>query len=286
VRAVLLAAALACLGAAASAQTPALSCEGHAEQGGFLVCRTEPRAALYVDGALMGAADEQGYVLVGFDRDAPARTYLETRAGGKVLGVLDTEIAPQTYVVQRVDGLPPETVTPTEPEILARIKREQAIKAHGFASRADGLGFVEPWIWPVEGRVSGPWGNQRVLNGVPAAPHMGFDIAAPTGYPVRAPASGVVALAEPDMFYEGGLVFIDHGQGLISMYLHMSRLDVKAGDVVVQGQIIGAVGAKGRATGSHLCWRMKWRDRNLDPALVPAMPLKPLTLAGAPRPPR
>jgi murein DD-endopeptidase MepM/ murein hydrolase activator NlpD len=128
--------------------------------------------------------------------------------------------------------------------------------------------------------MSGAWGNQRVLNGVPATPHMGFDIAAPAGTPIKAPASGTVSLAESDLHYEGGLVFIDHGQGLISMYLHMSRVDVKPGDVVVQGQTIGAVGAKGRATGPHLCWRMKWRDRYLNPAIVPAMALKPLTIAG------
>jgi len=116
--------------------------------------------------------------------------------------------------------------------------------------------------------VSGTWGNQRVLNGVPASPHFGYDIAVPAGTPIRAPAEGVVTLAQPDMHYEGGLVFIDHGQGLITMYLHMSRLDVGVGDTVEQGQIIGAVGSSGRATGPHLCWRMKWRERQLDPSVA------------------
>jgi murein DD-endopeptidase MepM/ murein hydrolase activator NlpD len=149
-----------------------------------------------------------------------------------------------------------------------RIQREAALKAEGFASIAPLEGWLDGFIQPIEGRVSGRWGNQRVLNGVPASPHFGYDIAAPEGTPIRAPASGVVTLANPDMHYEGGLVFIDHGQGLITMYLHMSRLDVAEGDTVEQGQVIGAVGARGRATGPHLCWRMKWRERQLDPSVA------------------
>jgi murein DD-endopeptidase MepM/ murein hydrolase activator NlpD len=265
---------------AAAPEVPVMACAGHAEQGGYLVCSAAPGADIFLDGKAITKADDQGHAVVGFDRDAPGFAHLEARVASQVIGTADFTITPQTYDVQRVDGLPQSTVTPTDPALLERIRREVAIKGKGFASRAAVSGFIEPWIWPIDGRMSGAWGNQRVLNGVPASPHMGFDIAAPTGTPIKAPASGVVSLAEPDLHYEGGLVFIDHGQGLISMYLHMSRLDVKAGDVVVQGQVIGAVGAKGRATGPHLCWRMKWRDRNLDPALMPETELKPLTIAG------
>jgi murein DD-endopeptidase MepM/ murein hydrolase activator NlpD len=258
----------------------ALACDGHFIQGGFVVCKAAPGAQIFADGADMGRADANGEAVVGFDRDAPATTRIEVRKGARVLAGSDFAVAPQTYVVQRVDGLPQDTVTPTDPALLARIKREVALKNVGLSSRANASGFKEPWIWPVAGRMSGAWGNQRILNGTPVTPHMGFDIAAPTGTPIKAPASGVVTLAQSDMHYEGGLIFIDHGQGLISMYLHMSRVDVKVGDVVVQGQVIGAVGAKGRATGPHLCWRMKWRNRYLDPALVPATPLPSPVLPG------
>jgi murein DD-endopeptidase MepM/ murein hydrolase activator NlpD len=103
------------------------------------------------------------------------------------------------------------------------------------------------------------------LNGVPARPHYGVDLAAPRGTPIVAPAGGLVSFAETGLHFEGGLIMIDHGQGLVSAYLHLSRLDVVAGQSVSQGQVIGAVGAEGRATGPHLCWRMKWRDRNLNP---------------------
>jgi murein DD-endopeptidase MepM/ murein hydrolase activator NlpD len=279
----LIAAAFLCAGAAAPAPKlapAALPCGGHFMQGGFVVCKTTPGAQIFVDGTEMTRADASGDAVVGFDRDATSSTRIEARSGARVIAAADFAVTPQTYVVQRVDGLPQNTVTPEDPALLARIKREAAMKNVGLSSRAPASGFNEPWIWPLDGRVSGPWGNQRVLNGVPASPHMGFDIAAPTGTPIKAPASGVVTLAQSDMHYEGGLIFIDHGQGLISMYLHMSRLDVKAGDIVVRGQVIGAVGAKGRATGPHLCWRMKWRNRYLDPALVPAMALKTPSLPG------
>jgi murein DD-endopeptidase MepM/ murein hydrolase activator NlpD len=191
-------------------------------------------------------------------------------------------IVPREFSIQRVDGLPPQTVTPTDPAIVARIARERVIKNRGFASRAQTQGWLDGFIWPVEGHISGSWGNQRILNGEPRQPHYGVDIAMPAGTPIRAPAGGVVALAEPDLYLEGGLVLIDHGQGLISMYLHMSRLDVATGDAVAQGQVIGAVGARGRATGAHLCWRLKWRDRNLDPALaILALAQARATLGGA-----
>jgi murein DD-endopeptidase MepM/ murein hydrolase activator NlpD len=263
---------------------PPLSCAGRYEQGGFIICNAPAGTSFYVDGTAIASADQQGKAIIGFDRDAKPIARIEARAGAVVIGASDAIIKPQTYNIQRVDGLPQNTVTPSDPALLERIRREAAIKAKGFASRVEAYGYQEPWIWPIDGRLSGAWGNQRVLNGVPASPHMGVDIAAPSGTPIKAPASGVVSLAQPDLHYEGGLVMIDHGQGLVSLYLHMSRLDVKAGDVVVRGQVIGAVGAKGRATGPHLCWRMKWRDRNLDPALMPAEALKPLIIPAPSRP--
>jgi murein DD-endopeptidase MepM/ murein hydrolase activator NlpD len=246
-----------------------LNCAGAMTQGGVVLCRTLPGAAIYVDGVASGEADTQGWAVIGFNREHGADGRVEARARGQTVDASYT-IAPRQFDIQRVDGLPQQTVTPTDPQVLARIQREAALKQDGFASIAPLEGFLDGFINPIEGggRVSGTWGNQRVLNGVPASPHFGYDIAAPTGTPIRAPAAGVVTLAQPDMHYEGGLVFIDHGQGLITMYLHMSRLDVHAGDQVTQGQVIGAVGSSGRATGPHLCWRMKWRERQLDPSLA------------------
>lgn len=257
----------------ASAPSPAptsltLRCAGAFTQGGVGLCRTLPGAAIYVDGVASGDADAQGWAVIGFPRDHGAEGRIEARSGGRSVAQ-DVAVASRSFDIQRVDGLPQDTVTPTDPALLERIRREAALKAQSLTSVAPLEGWLEGFIIPVEGGVvSGRWGNQRVLNGTPSTPHFGYDIAAPVGTPIRAPASGVVALAQPDMHYEGGLIFIDHGEGLITMYLHMSRLDVHVGDHVTQGQVIGAVGARGRATGPHLCWRMKWRDRQLDPSVA------------------
>jgi len=248
--------------------TLSITCAGAFTQGGIALCRTLPGAQLTIDGADAGGADRDGWAVIGFTREHGATA----RVAASVQGASVSEtyaIAPRAFDIQRVDGLPPQTVTPTDPAVLARIQREAGLKREGWASFADIEGWLDGFIRPVEGgRVSGTWGNQRVLNGVPASPHFGYDIAVPTGTPIRAPASGIVTLAQPDMHYEGGLVFIDHGQGLITMYLHMSRIDVAVGDTLEQGQVIGAVGSSGRATGPHLCWRMKWRERQLDPSVA------------------
>ncbi|MGE0045530.1 MAG: M23 family metallopeptidase [Hyphomonadaceae bacterium] len=247
--------------------TLSLNCAGAFAQGGVALCRTLPGARIVVDGTDRGAASSEGWAVIGFDRDAPREAIVEARAGGETARQTFA-ILPREFSIQRVDGLPPQTVSPTDPAVVARIARERTIKNRGFSSRADAQGWLDSFIWPVEGRISGSWGNQRVLNGEPRSPHYGVDIAMPAGTAIRAPAGGVVSLAEPDLYLEGGLVLIDHGQGLISMYLHMSRLDVREGDRVTQGQVIGAVGARGRATGPHLCWRMRWRDRQVDPSLA------------------
>jgi len=110
------------------------------------------------------------------------------------------------------------------------------------------------------------------LNGDPKRPHFGVDLAAPKGTPILAPADGIVSLASTEMYFEGSLIMIDHGQGLISYYLHNETVDVEVGQRVTQGQQIGTVGSRGRSTGPHLCWRLKWRGRNLDPELLTEWP--------------
>ena len=245
----------------------ALACEGALTQGGVALCRTTPGAEIFIEGEAAGQADANGWAVIGFTRESPSSLRVEARHDGRA-DEITLAIGDREFDVQRVDGLPQQTVTPTEPEVLARIQREAALKNSAFASLAPVEGFLDRFILPVNGIVSGHWGNQRILNGVPSSPHFGYDIAAPEGTPIVAPAGGVVVLAEPDMHYEGGLVFIDHGQGLISMYLHMSRVDVHVGDTVAQGQTLGAVGARGRATGPHLCWRLRWRGRQLDPSIA------------------
>jgi murein DD-endopeptidase MepM/ murein hydrolase activator NlpD len=194
-------------------------------------------------------------------------------------------IAPRQYAVQRIEGLPPAMVTPP-PETLARIKAEQEKINQARATVIREALYAAGFTWPVTGPISGVYGSQRILNGQPRAPHMGVDIAAPGRTPVRAPADGVITLAESDLYYTGGTIILDHGLGLSSIFLHMSRIEAHVGERVRQGDEIGQVGATGRATGPHLHWGMNWQDAKLDPALlVPPMPAAAATVkAGAPPP--
>lgn len=247
---------------------PDLGLSGRFIQGGHVIGRTWPRALVFVDGEALTTASAEGVFVVGFDRDGPASVELEVRSGARsVRRRLD--IAQGTFPSSRIDGLPPDTIEPTDPVLLARIQQEVAIKTEAFASRIDADHFRDGFAWPLDSyRVTSLWGAQRILNGTPARPHYGIDLAAPAGSPIHAPAAGRVALARAGMHFEGGLTLIDHGQGLITAYLHQSHQDVETGQDVMRGQLIGRVGMTGRATGPHLCWRMKWRDRNCDPSLL------------------
>jgi murein DD-endopeptidase MepM/ murein hydrolase activator NlpD len=266
-RRVVLGAALAAP-ATAWAATPELKLAGHRVQGGALIGRTRPGATYSLDGEPLGEAGRRGYFVVGFDRDAPPQASLAV-SKGKWRKVQDLTIASGEFDVQVIDGLPQDQVTPEDPELLARIAAQAERKAKGFASQDPGESFKDGFIMPVQAtRQSSRFGGQRILNGVPNRPHYGADLAAPVGAPIRAPAAGLVSFAETGMHFEGGLILIDHGQGLVTAYLHQSRVVVATGDRVKRGQLIGEVGQEGRATGPHLCWRMKWRGRNMDPTLL------------------
>ncbi len=256
----------------AFASDDALSLNGRWVQGGFAMGRTWPRALIFVDGEALTTASANGLFVIGFDRDAAAGIEIESRPPpGVALAPARRTLAiqPGQFPASAINGLPPATIAPSDPALLARIRQEVALKAAGFASRIDGDDFRDGFAWPLDNyRVTSLWGSQRILNGTPARPHYGIDLAAPQGTPIRAPAAGTVTFARPGMHFEGGLVLIDHGQGLITAYLHQSRIDVVAGQRISRGQTLGQVGMTGRATGPHLCWRMKWRDRNLDPSLM------------------
>jgi murein DD-endopeptidase MepM/ murein hydrolase activator NlpD len=254
--------------------TLSLALAGKLVQSGYAIGRTDPRAQILIDGQPVGDASAEGVFVIGFDRDAPAICALEARTpSASVERAL--VVAPIAYDVQRIDGLPQDQVTPTDPALLARIAEEAKRKAVGFASDIDFDGFRGGFSLPLpEGSFhqSARFGGQRILNGVPERPHYGSDLAAPVGTPVMAPADGQVSFAETGLHYEGALILIDHGQGLVSAYLHLSKVDVRAGDHVARGDLIGAVGKEGRATGPHLCWRMKWRGRNMDPMQMVGTP--------------
>ncbi|MDQ3206037.1 MAG: M23 family metallopeptidase, partial [Pseudomonadota bacterium] len=161
----------------------------------------------------------------------------------------------------------PATVSPP-PALAARIAREQAQVSAARERNDPRADFAQAFVWPVQGRISGRFGNHRVYNGTPGSAHSGMDIAAATGTEVQAPAAGVVTFAAPDLYLTGGTLLLDHGHGISSNFLHLSRLDVQVGDRLEQGEVLGAVGATGRATGPHLHWGMSWFGVRIDPLLV------------------
>lgn len=175
-------------------------------------------------------------------------------------------VTARDWPIEQVDGVPAGTVDPP-PAIARRIAHEQALVAAARTRDDARTGFTQDFTWPVNGRISGRFGNQRIYNGTPGPAHSGMDIAAPDGTPVKAPAAGLVTFAG-DLYLTGGTILLDHGHGVSSNFLHLSRMDVKAGDAVEQGQVLGAVGATGRATGPHLHWGMNWFDVRIDPLLV------------------
>lgn len=241
---------------------------GPVTQGSLVVGRTAPGATATLDGEALRVAPD-GVFAMGFDRDqGPKATLVVTLPDGTV-ETKSLAVAARTWQIQRIEGIPPKYVSPP-PGDLARIKREVAMKAAARPDDTAETWFAGRFIWPAKGVISGVFGSQRIYNGTPKNPHYGVDVAAPVGAPIVAPADGIVRLAEPDMYFEGGLVFIDHGQGVISMMMHMSRIDVKAGQRVHRGEVIGAVGRTGRATGPHLHWGMVWRKAHIDPSLLVA----------------
>jgi len=245
--------------------------DGRLMQGAMIIGDTAPGAQVDLDGIPVMVDREGGFVF-GFDRDYPENAELKVTFADGSTETWALTVAQRDYDIQRIDGLPDAKVTPRTPEQIAHIQRDQALKRKAREITHTGRWYRQTFIWPATGRISGVYGSQRVLNGQPRRPHYGVDVAAPEGTPVRAPAGGVIRLAQTDMYFEGGLIFLDHGHGLESAFLHLSDVYVQAGDRVSQGEPIGEIGATGRATGPHLHWSIRWAGQQLDPALlVPPM---------------
>jgi murein DD-endopeptidase MepM/ murein hydrolase activator NlpD len=272
----LLASALlwACATTAADLPQGAIEVRGEWRQGEMILGRVGPGITVTFNGRPLRLSGDGEFVL-GLDRDEPAKAELAFTLPGGAIERRHYAVAPRTYDVQRIDGLPPAQVTPP-PEAQKRIAEDVRQVREARLRDTERTDFLRSFIWPCVGPISGVYGSQRILNGVPKQPHYGVDVAVPVGTKVVAPAGGVVTLAVPDMYYTGGTLMIDHGHGLVSAFLHLSKLRVKHGDTVKQGDVIAEVGATGRVTGPHLDWRISWFDARIDPQrLVPPMPNAP-----------
>jgi murein DD-endopeptidase MepM/ murein hydrolase activator NlpD len=243
-------------------------------QGGLAVGHVAPGTSVTFDERKLRVSSD-GLFVLGFSRDVgrTATLTLISRDGTREMQTLT--IAPRKFDIQRIDGLPERQVTPN-PADLERIKQDNALVAAARLHDGTEALFRRGFIWPVTGPISGIYGSQRILNGQPRSPHWGVDIAAAPGSPIVATADAVVTMVHQDMFLTGKTVLLDHGFGVNSVYFHMSEITVTEGERVKQGQVIGKVGATGRATGPHLHWGLNLFDVRLDPALVvPPMPKSP-----------
>lgn len=265
-----LAAALPALLATTSVATAAVAAAlpERVQQGQLILARAEPGSHVTV-GEREARVDADGRYVFGIERDAPETLVVTIRSPKGKTEEHRLAVTQRAYKIERVDGLPQHTVTP-DPELAKRIAEEQARVAEARKRDDDRDDYAHGFARPAQGRISGVYGSQRIDNGVPKAPHYGLDIAVPTGTPVKAPADGVVTFAADDLVLTGGTILIDHGHGLTSSFLHLSRVDVKVGDRVKQGKVFAAAGATGRASGPHVHWGFNWFDVRLDPALLPA----------------
>ena len=234
-------------------------------QGHFIIGKTEPNFSVFIDKKKVKVSKD-GYFVFGLDRDRKYDINITKIKDGKK-EIFTKKVLKRKYKIQRIDGLPKSKVTPPE-SVYKRIKEENNKIGEARAINSDLPFFKNQFIMPVKGIISGVYGSQRILNGKPKWPHYGIDIAAKKGTKIKSSATGVVTMAETDLYYTGGTIIMDHGHGISTIYSHLATLNVQVGDEVLQGDIIGTVGSTGRSTGPHLDFRVNWFQTRLDPMSV------------------
>lgn len=235
---------------------------GKLAQGEILVGRAAPGEVVFKQNQIR--ISEQGDFLIAFGRDDAAAQQITFLNSENKPQTIDLKIEPTAWDVQNIKGVPPRKVTPSNAD-LKDIETERKLVIHGQKNDSEKALWKKGFIKPVEGRISGQFGGQRIMNGVKRNPHAGMDIAAPEGTPVKASSDGIVTLAAPDLFYSGNVVILDHGYGLHTIYAHLKEMHVKQGDTVKQDDIIGLVGKTGRATGPHLHWGASLNGTKFNP---------------------
>tara|TARA_S200000501_G_scaffold14290_1_gene12625 strand:- start:273 stop:1070 length:798 start_codon:yes stop_codon:yes gene_type:complete len=245
--------------------TLAVEFNGKFIQGHFIVGQTENKSKIFIDKKEIKVSKD-GYFVFGIDRDRKLDLVITKVLDGKKERIVK-KIYKRKYQIQRIDGLDEKKVTPPE-EVYNRIKEENNRIGKARAKNSDLVFFKNQFIMPVKGIVTGVYGSQRILNGKPKWPHYGIDIAAEKGTKIKSSGSGVVTMAEDDLYYTGGTIIMDHGHGISTIYSHLEEVMVNVGDEINQGNVIGTVGSTGRSTGPHLDFRVNWFQTRLDPMTI------------------
>lgn len=252
--------------APAPIQADFLFLAGELTQGGFVRGQVPTGTTSVTLGERRVAVAEDGMFFAAFDRDSPASVTLTAMLENGETVREELTLSQRTWQRQNLNI----ARRPGGPSASFMARRQPQIDAINAAraKQTGAQGWRQDFIWPVKGRISSPFGVQRFYRGEKAGYHRGIDIAPGNGVPFVAPADGVVVLAGTDYIFEGGLIIIDHGAGLNSAFLHASRIVVKVGDEVRQGQHIGNVGSTGRSTGPHLDWGLWWNGARFDGRLL------------------
>jgi len=246
-------------------QVRAVEFQGKFFQGHFILGKTEPNSKIIIDKKEVKVSKD-GFFVFGIDRDRKFDLTLTKIINGKKSKIIK-KVLKRKYNIQRIDGLEESKVTPPE-SVYKRIKKENNAIGEARAINSNLNFFKDKFIMPVKGIISGVYGSQRILNGKPKWPHYGIDIAAKQGTMIKSSGTGVVTMAEDDLYYTGGTIIMDHGHGISTIYSHLENVLVSVGDKINQGDIIGTVGSTGRSTGPHLDFRINWFQTRLDPMSV------------------
>ncbi|WP_028772400.1 M23 family metallopeptidase [Shewanella waksmanii] len=258
------------LGVVSTASVAQVQLHGKMEQGALIRGETLPGTQIRLNDTDIDVSPEGKFVF-GFERQAPLSQQLTLVYPDGLTQIKPLTLTEKEYKIDRVNGIAKKIMKP-DPKAQARSAKDSKQVKAARNTFSDQNAFSQDFIWPLTGRISGVYGSQRVYNGNPGNPHYGVDVAAKTGTVVVAPQDGVITLAVADMFYSGGTIILDHGYGVSSSFLHLSKLYVEPGQQIKQGEPIAEVGATGRATGPHLDWRINWYQMRLDPVtIVPDM---------------
>jgi len=243
-------------------QLNAVEFKGKFIQGHFIIGKTNPNTKIIIDKKKVKVSKD-GYFAFGIEKDR--KLDIVIIEGNKTI---IKKIQKRKYNVQKIEGLPKKKVTPPE-EFYARIKRENKLIGKAREIHSDLSFFKDKFIIPVDNAIiTGVYGSQRILNGIPKWPHYGLDFAQKKGTPIKAMNNGIVTLAEKDLFYTGATLIFDHGHGISTLYMHMNKIFVNVGDHVKKGDIVATIGTSGRSTGPHLDIRLNWFGTRLDPATI------------------